>query len=182
MLKTLQLVGDSQDWEALWTSRPVCFSLHHMGTSLPAAPPIEPTPQVSPLSPDWALRLRRHVESSEITQSLVSRTLNSSPSWNVEESSCPSAWGFSLRTVLLLTCHPPGPLGSPSVALHGQHRHQMCAQKELALRAGAWGRGAPQLPGSHMTPDEEGPCREGLSHVWGLQGEWGLEPTRSLGS
>lgn len=147
MLKTLHLVGDSQDWEALWTSRPVCFSLHHMGTSLPEAPPIEPTPQVSPFSPAWALRLRRQVESREITQSLASRTLNSSPSWNVAESSCPSAWGFSLRTVLLLMCHPPGPLASPSVALHGQPRPQMCAQRTgtTGWCLGPWGSPTPRV-------------------------------------
>lgn len=30
-------------------------------------------------------------------------------------------------------------MGSPSVVLRGQHKPQVCAQKELALWAGAWG-------------------------------------------
>lgn len=166
----------------------VCLSLHHMGTSLSAAPPVKPTPQVSALSPVWALRLRRHVESSQITQSLASQTL-SSHSWNVEESSWPSAWGLSLQTTLflprlLLTRHPHGPLGSPSVVLMVSTGLKCVHRKSwhYGLVPGPqWGSPTPRFsPRFHMIPDGEGPYREGLSHIWGLQEEWGLEPTRSL--
>lgn len=67
LLKATQLADDGRNWEALWTGRPAWFSLHTVGD-----PPAEATPQVSPLLPVWALRLRRPVESHQVTQSLVS--------------------------------------------------------------------------------------------------------------
>lgn len=52
----------------------------------------------------------------------------------------------------------------------------MCAQKELTLWVGVWGPVGIPNPQFHskvsLDSDGEGPRREGLSHVWALQGEW----------
>lgn len=89
----------------------------------------------------------------------------------LRKSSWPSAWGFSpepcssLLPRLPPTCHPHGQPESPRVELHGQHRPQMCAQKEPRLWAGAWGPvGLPTLsftPRPHLTPDGLSPAGEG---------------------
>lgn len=166
--------------EAMRTARPA-VSLHPVGTSLSATPPAEATPQGSPLSPAWSLRLRRPMESSQIAQSLVSLGLTLLIVGMSRGPAAPLPGDVhagprsSFRPRLPPTCHPRGPLESPSVTLHGQHRPQMCTWKELTLWAGAWGRVGPPRPQFHSKvshdSDGEGPCRGGLSHVWGLQGE-----------
>lgn len=89
----------------------------------------------------------------------------------LRKSSWPSAWGFSPELCssflprLPPTCHLHGRPESPRVELHGQHRPQMCAQKEPRLWAGAWGPvGLPTLsftPRPHLTADRLSPAGEG---------------------
>lgn len=156
-------------------------------------PACQQLPQLSQLSsePTVACLGSEAKEPSQITQSLASQTLNSSHSWNVEGSSWPSAWRIFtqdhtlpscldcyLHTTLMAQWEVPVWCCVVSTSPKCVHRKN----SHYGLVPGAqWGSPSPRFsPRFHMTPDGEGPCREGLNHVWGLQGEWGLEPTRRL--
>lgn len=81
------------------------------------------------------------MESHQLTQSFVSLGLTLltagmlSPADHLPEDFDSEPWS-SFRPRLQPKCHPHGLLGSPRVALPGQHRPQMCAQKERTLWAG----------------------------------------------
>lgn len=114
------------------------------------------------------------MESHQLTQSLVSLGLTLLTAGMLSPAD-PLPGGFHsepwspFRPRLQPKCHPHGLLGSPRVALPGQHRPQMCAQKERTLWAGAWAPWGSPTP-RFMTQMERGPA--GDSVMFGLRGEW----------
>lgn len=140
------------------------------GNQLVSDPPAEAIPQVSPLSPVWALRLRRPVESHQITQSLVSLGLTLltagmlSPADPLPGDFHSEPWS-SFRPRL----QPAWSTGkSPCGTTWSAQAPNVCTERTDTV---GWCLGPVGLPNPPFhDSDGEGPVEDSV--MFGLQGEW----------